>query len=140
MNIGIYTYWGLPRNSVMYMKSIVELLNKEHKVFIWNVGNNDITDEFKNIDATIHPKDEKGGFQQWLTDNKIEVCIFNTYNIYEQDGDKVDLCDKLKIKTIGYVPYDSLDKNKEHYNLFLSPSLNYKRKALQQRIFNQIKS
>jgi len=124
------------------MRSIVKLLLKNgHKVFIWQIGNKEIRNEFKELDVKICSNDKKDDdhiFQKWLEDNKIKTCFFNTYNIYENDGNKVELTKDLKIKTIGYVPFESIEDNEEKYDVLLSPSQNYKKNLFKKEIYNQI--
>lgn len=112
MNIGIVTTW-FERGAAYVSKQYMEVLQKEHNVFIfarsgesyatgnpnWDLHNVYWSKKLNSpFTVTVIEKKE---FTKWIEQNKIDAVIFNEQHWWEP----LIWCEELKVKTIAYIDY-----------------------------------
>ncbi|WP_462281090.1 glycosyltransferase family 4 protein [Salinivirga cyanobacteriivorans] len=136
MNIGIVTTW-FERGAAYVSKQYMDVLNKEHDVFIyarggesegksdpqWNLENVWWGKSFNSVTTKISIKDLK----KWVSENKIDVVLFNEQHIWYP----IIELNKMGVKTGAYIDFYTSDmvelfgsydflicNTKRHYSVF----------------------
>ena len=124
-SVGFCNNWyGRPQGHCYVIRDMLKILKSDgHKIHMYRIGENDITEEFPMPDTLYSWKDKsipKQEFERWLKEIKPEYCIFMEYNQWwEEDHNKVQICKEKGIKTVGFLIYEKLDWSKlEEYKLY----------------------
>lgn len=115
MNIGIVTTW-FERGAAYVSRQFKDALSAQNNVFIYARGGESYAKGDPDWDDAnvfwskkyVLPNPtfvEKNEFKRWLSDNKIELVIFNEQTWFEP----VRICKELGVKTVAYVDYYKLN-------------------------------
>jgi len=125
MNVGIASnLYGTPKGHSYVIRDFVNMLKDNgHTVHMYRIGGTDILEEFPEPDSLVTeptriiPEDK---FVNWALDKKLDYCIFMEYSQWwEEDHDKIKICNDIGIKPVGFLVYEKLDWDKtEHYKQY----------------------
>jgi glycosyltransferase involved in cell wall biosynthesis len=115
-----YTFKGHSYVTELLVKTVLEA---GHEAHMFRIGDNPVIEEFAHPTTLRTCKDKiipHDDFKEWLETTLPEICIFNEYSQWwEEDHNKLEFCEKLGIKTIGYLVTEKIDKSKvEDYKLY----------------------
>ena len=120
----IGNFYGQPRgHSYVTREFLKAAQDAGHEVMMFRAGDNPIAEEFPvpeiltSCTGNIIPRQ---AFEDWLDKHKPDFCMFNEYcQWWDEDHDKVEICNDKGIKTIGWNMWEKLDWNKiEHYKKY----------------------
>lgn len=116
--------FGTPKGHSYVVRDMVKMLkNAGHEVHMYRIKDNPISGEFMMPD-TLQSVNEMNvpakEFIAWCEEHKFDRMVFNEYNQWWTDKmDKLQYCNEVGIKTVGYLVWEKFDKNQiEHYKLY----------------------
>jgi len=141
--IGFLSFWGNTRGLPYITLAYVKMLQGEYDIHILKQGTNEINPEFKTVDVNItevpNYNVDKEVFKKWIVDNKIDVCIFNEYNQWSNDGQNlIAEANDLGVKTYGYLVWEKFTNKEDYkdYERIRAPNVSYKRFLRQEKVRN----
>jgi len=109
------------------------LQNTGHKCFILKQGTNEISEEFKKVKATVIEYPDyivnKEFFKTCLTNNDINITVFNEYKQWNEDSNELTkVCKELGVKTYGYLTMEKFNKQQMYdYDRIIAPTVSFQR-------------
>lgn len=109
MKIGVVTVWG-ERGASVVSKSYIDILAKEHDVFVYSRGGEPSIRDNRQADNIWFGKEtylpitthiDKKDFLKWVLQNHIELVLFNEQHWFEP----LVWLKELGIKSVSYVDY-----------------------------------
>ena len=92
-NIGFLSYWGNARGLPYVTLCYSKMIHKDYNVFVLKQGLNEISEEFKEVNAKIteYPNYivEKNFFVKWIKDNNLDAVVFNEYHQWTNEPENL---------------------------------------------------
>jgi len=143
--IGFFSLYGWGRGMCYVTKMYADMLISEYDIFILQIDDKPIGDEFKNEKFNISQAPNgfditDKDFAKWITDNKLDAVVFNEYKQWGQETTNLVKTTKdLGVKAYGYLIWERYKAGQTNfYDRLLAPTVSMERFYRRQKVRNFI--
>lgn len=132
-NIGFLSFWGINKGLPKMTLNYVKMLMDKHEVFVLKQGDNEISEDFKEVSDLINITEypeyvvDADFFKKWVLENELDYVLFNEYNQWVvQEENLVQVAKSLGVRTYGNLVLERFDELLPlDYDNILAPTRSY---------------